>query len=528
MAGSSLSRREAYRTARRILGVEQLERRDVPTATLLPNGTLLVEGRDDPALGDTIRLEGNGTDLIVTEGGSTQTFAVAQVISIEMRGRRGDDQIDIDSVRAVIPVAVDGGDGEDLIRICPWTRDLSNTLGSPISVQGGAGADSLEVNDQSNSSSATYTLTGTTLSRLLAGLITYQGVTNLDLSPTGANSTVNIRGTAAGTKWTISDSGGTDTINIGHPNTGLDAVLGYISPFTTDRVRLNNTGGTQSVFSFSSFGGIGWGGSTHVDVFFAGRVEFTGGAGAERFVIETFVTPDVTINGGGGSDTIEADSPPIPNTVGNVWTVTGGAAGILNGRLTFTGVERLDDSGGAMIDYSAYTTSVFVNLAANTGTGFSSLIGMSAVIGSPYADILAAGAGGSILLGGGGNDWLFGASGWDLLIGGAGGDTLNGGGGDDILIGGTTAYDADPDALFDVWHDWVIWGSLTSYADRVSDLRGGTSGGHRLDATTVFINDGAVNTLTGGSGLDWFWCDAAPLGLHVDIITDRVAAEFNR
>jgi hypothetical protein len=133
-------------------------------------------------------------------------------------------------------------------------------------------------------------------------------------------------------------------------------------------------------------------------------------------------------------------------------------------------------------------------------------------------DLLTGGGGNDVLLGGDGVDALAGLGGRNLLIGGAGGDGLVGGLADDLLIAGITAHDGDETALSAVMAEWT---STRSYENRVSNLRGVTTGatfGSRLNgdnflnvdaargAVTVF-DDAAVDLLTGLAGRDWFFAD---------------------
>jgi uncharacterized protein (TIGR03118 family) len=130
-------------------------------------------------------------------------------------------------------------------------------------------------------------------------------------------------------------------------------------------------------------------------------------------------------------------------------------------------------------------------------------------------DILNGGGGNAILLGGPGNDDLVGSGRRDILIGGAGLDRLRGGSDDDLLIGGTTAHDNNIAALLQILAEWT---STDDYATRIDKLRNGTGGLPKLDTTTV-VDDGAVDTLFGNQGLDWFFT-----GLG-DQLPDRLSAE---
>jgi PKD domain/RTX calcium-binding nonapeptide repeat (4 copies) len=112
----------------------------------------------------------------------------------------------------------------------------------------------------------------------------------------------------------------------------------------------------------------------------------------------------------------------------------------------------------------------------------------------------------NVLEGGAGDDTLHAGGGRDMLVGGVGADVLHGADGDDILIGGTTDFENNLVALDAILAEW---GSAdTDYATRIAHLSG-TLGGDQngpwfLNTNTVH-DDGAVDELGGGSGLDWFF-----------------------
>jgi Ca2+-binding RTX toxin-like protein len=226
-----------------------------------------------------------------------------------------------------------------------------------------------------------------------------------------------------------------------------------------------------------------------------------------------------------------------------VENLTGGTA---NDTFKFSnrkGVTGSIDGGGGSdtLDYSLYTTAVIVDLTAGTATGVTggvanianatggagndSLTGNAAdniLIGNAGNDTLNGGNGGNdILAGGAGNDVLLGGPDRSLLLGGAGNDQLTGGGDDDLLIAGTTSYDTNTAALLAIVREWKR--TDETYTQRISNLRGTTTGGLNgsffLTATTV-KDDGLADTLTGGLGLDWFWASLA-----TDSLTDRLASE---
>jgi len=208
------------------------------------------------------------------------------------------------------------------------------------------------------------------------------------------------------------------------------------------------------------------------------------------------------LTGGTGNDHIEIQS-------------TGTLSGNLNGG-TGTGVNS--------VSYAAWATGVTVNLSSlafgNATTIAGLLNNVQMVIGSAGADTLTAQASkGTVLVGLGGNDTLNGGTRNDLLIGGAGVDTIFGNSGDDILISGSTTYDTTPISLTRLS---LEWNSTRSYADRVRNLRLIAPGPSRLNGPDYLngVVDGVVDTvfadtdpdsLTGGSGLDWFYGTAAEI-----------------
>lgn len=155
--------------------------------------------------------------------------------------------------------------------------------------------------------------------------------------------------------------------------------------------------------------------------------------------------------------------------------------------------------------------------------------GNDTAIGGSAADALNGDDGEDVLVGNAGNDTVAGGSGRDLLIGGQGADVLNGGGDDDILIGGYTSFDNDPETLDQIMAEWT---STHSYANRTANLNGTGTGGGLNGATYLkpgnassknIFDDGAVDSLTGNGGLDWFF--AATKGGGADKVFDREKGE---
>ncbi|MGL4968488.1 MAG: calcium-binding protein [Inquilinus sp.] len=118
-----------------------------------------------------------------------------------------------------------------------------------------------------------------------------------------------------------------------------------------------------------------------------------------------------TLYGGDGNDTL--------NGMDGGDRLTGGqGADVLNG-----------GNGGDTADYQTSPGAVTVDLAAGTGSGGDAegdtLIGISGVMGSDFADHLYGDAGANVLSGGGGDDVLWGGPGADLFWGSGGTDFVS-------------------------------------------------------------------------------------------------------
>jgi Ca2+-binding RTX toxin-like protein len=143
-------------------------------------------------------------------------------------------------------------------------------------------------------------------------------------------------------------------------------------------------------------------------------------------------------------------------------------------------------------------------------------------------DYLAGGLNHDVLLGGDGHDVLLGASGRDLLIGGEGSDLVVGNG-DDILIGGSTAFDANSQALLSVMDEWTSERSIGVRSQNLSGIGSGDrlngafflkAGATGEDSSATVFDDHAPDLLVGGLAEDWLF---ASLGCGDDcVVSDRL------
>ena len=255
---------------------------------------------------------------------------------------------------------------------------------------------------------------------------------------------------------------------------------------------------------------------TLVDLTHAVTLDIQGLGGDDTIQIVSLLDTitSVTVDGGDGNDTIVGPDHDA------TWHITGANQGDLAGAdvLTFTGVENITGGDGAdtflpsgdtavlngvvdggggndVLDFSARTTGVTVDLDAGTASGFGGLVGMETVIGSPAVDTLrGANTGNTWGITGadaGNVDGTLGFLGFENIVGGTGDDTflvaalgsisglIDGGAGNDTLV--FTMTDG-PDAVTVAAGLVTRNGVETSYQD-IDTLTVSTLGG--ADSVTV-------------------------------------------
>jgi Ca2+-binding RTX toxin-like protein len=525
---------------------------------------------------DSITLSNDGVNLnssrIFFSGSEAVSSSVA-FVTINAGG--GGDTVNVESIADGVAVTVNGGFGNDTVNLSPTDQFLDDLAGS-LTVNGDQGSDTVNLDDQGTTFNDSYIVSSTSVTRPFFGGLTYGTIENLTLNAESGDNTINVQSTAKGTTVTVNAGPGDDTINVGNASNSLDDI-NPLGPITVnggdghDVLNGNDQGDTDSHsygLNATQFGRSAEDPAATVAITINyGTLEglvinLSNSLNTLGIIGDAAGTP-VTVHGGTAFDNLIVATTAADTTT---WEIIGTDAGRITGSslaspVTFDGVEELlgtlgrdrfvfndgasigavvGGGGEDTLDYSAYTTPVFVNLATLSATGLrigtngdiEDAIGGSAddiLIGDGKDNVLQGGPGNDILIGGDGNDTLKGGPGRDLLIGGLGGDVLDGGTGDDILIGGFTSFDTqvtstgtthdiNVTALQAIMAEWTR--TDISYDQRVNHLRkgGGLNGSFVLNKTTVF-DDGMVNILTGGAGQDWFFKGKK------DVITDLAGNE---
>jgi hypothetical protein len=460
-----------------------------------PVGNFFVLNASLVSLPQTRFISFNQINALIINGG-TGTVAIGNTFNVQ-------------STAANTAVTIHAGGRNDTINVGNAANTLDDIHG-PLTVDGQAGTDTLNVNDQGSTTPHLYSVTSTRVIRAPGGpTIDYSNIEILNfhpgvtiLPPPGNGNTVDVESTDANTAVEV-DAGGDITVNVGNDQTGLDDLQGPVLVLAN--------GGTEDMVGLNVNDQITADGQQYSLA--QGGVTRTGAAPISYEGIQA-----VVVNGGGGGNLfdVEGVSPGTPATIntglGNN-LVRMRQHDLINDALALNGQGKSDALG-----YRAYTTDVYVNLQTGTATDIASFTGIRNLTG---------GGGNNILVGDGTQDSITGGSGRNLLISGGGTGQLTGGGAGDILIGGVTAYDQDPDSLEAILAYWA--GSTDDYATRVANLRQG-NGVPQLEAGITVFDGGAANTLTGNGdeiqgALNLFYVTEA--GTITDQQPDEVAVDID-
>jgi hypothetical protein len=492
------------------------------------------------------------------------------------QARTGDNQGAVRNIADVFSTArntstttINGGSGENDVTVAPYDSGtgvpLDNTgIQGAVFVRGG-GYGILTYYDFLDPNPQKYTLTATQIVDQGFAAVTFDATVHFAGVFTSRNggSTVNLYSSAKTTDYTGIRPEANDIINVGTPTPQggtMASLLGsYVtiyanSPSQSSTVTLDDSADTQTgrqVTFSDSQPALGWlvsGLSPSAIAFALGTgstvtvlgpsppsgvtlgdtytiqstqpgvaLSVKGGTGNDTFVLTNTapLTAAVTINGGGGSDTLQG--PDIANT----WQISGANAGTLDGNISFASIQNLIggagndtfqfQTGGSVVgsinggggtntlDYTAYVGNILVDLLLNNA----SLVGQGV---SNVANVNGS-QGNSLIVGDANTTALTGGTGRNVLIGGGGTETITGGGGFNLLIGGSTIYDSNLTALQDLQQYWDNPNATTldQLVNPLKSKKGVVVNGQllMLNSSTVH-DDNAVDRLIGGSGANWF------------------------
>jgi Ca2+-binding RTX toxin-like protein len=299
---------------------------------------------------------------------------------------------------------------------------------------------------------------------------------------------------------------GTDFVDSLDGGDGADSLVGSGGNDTLVGLGGNDTleggAGVDSLLGGTGDDSLNGGGDNDVLNGDVGDDTLAGGAGNDNL---TGLGGADLLNGGDGNDTLAG------GTENDTMNGDGGDDSLDGG----TGADEMNGGDGAdTVSYATRTAAQPVNVSldgqANDGQSgeLDNVSGtdVEIVLGGLGADTLAGNGSANTLNGGAGADSISGNGGADSLLGMAGNDTINGGEGADRIYGGT-----ENDSLFGDAGDDLIEGGAGNDS---------LSGGAGSD-TLLALGGGALDSVTGGDGIDNFWLDSNT----TEVISDYSDAE---
>ena len=522
---------------------------------------LIVNGRGGD---DDFQIDDNGASTTVNAGEGDDYFVIGAPIdehglstdaaspgvsfAATLNGDGGNDDFQVN--RNVAALFLRGGTADDSFEI-NLSLDAAgqHVVNGPVDIDGGPDHDTLTVNGTPADDTFTITAAGITGTGLN---VTYMNIEELALNGRGGRDTFNVRSTNAALPTTLDGGADDDRFNVGSeaPASGgtVDHVAGallIIGGDGVDTLNVDDTGSTGDevgTLTDHTLSGLGLG----ADGIDYSSLEFASinlGAGHDLLTILATHAGDTRVRTGRGADTVVVETTDGPTgldgeddgdtvvgpDVDNTWHVTEDNGGDVSGdypfefatfenlvggtqddRFVFSDATRVggsidgDDgaanSGIDILDYSAYTSGVTVNLT--TGTASNAPGGVTQIehlIGGSGGDSLTGDGLDNILIGNDGDDHLDGMGGADLLLGDRGSiedgshavhfDQLDAVGGDDEMHGGDGTD--------------LMWGQRGN-----DDMQGGAGDDEMVGGLGSDVMDG-------GDGDDMMLGDAGVIGGNV-------------
>jgi hypothetical protein len=317
---------------------------------------------------DTItvhNLTGDPTSVeVIVNGASVFTGPWASLAGITIAASTGNDTVNVENDAAGVPIVVNLGNGTDVVNLSPVADNLGNLMAA-VTVNGGGGADTLNVNDQATATAQSWTVASNSLTRSGAGSVSYGGISNLVVNGGGGNNTytisgtqasagttlntgagtdtVNVQGTTAALTVNVQGGGGSDVVNVGLNNNlaGIHGALTINNASSPSHVNVNDTADGASHTAIALSAGSLTGLAPAAINFGAGSVNLLAinvGNGNNTYTIaDVPASAGTTLNTGGGTDTVKVQGASNPLTVNSafgssVHAITlGSAANLLSG-----------------------------------------------------------------------------------------------------------------------------------------------------------------------------------------------------
>ena len=288
-----------------------LSRSGGPTISYSDLGTLVVNSGSNI---NTFNVTNTASDTTTTLwGGSGLDMFNISATSSDLIAHGGAyfDVFSVTSTGSGTTTTLDGDAGPDFFTIGSTASTTAGTLNSVLGniiLDGGTENNLFYIRDDNNSSTSTYAINGTTLSRSSGPSLTYSNMSLLQLYAGSGNNTINVTGTASGTLTNVYGGSGSETISV---SASLSAVNIYAG-----------------------------GGNDSITVSNSGTLDSIGGT--------------VTVDGGTGTNTLDVDDQNDGDTNSYDWSVSSivrTAVGTVTVNFSNIGTPTLEANGSSTINH---------------------------------------------------------------------------------------------------------------------------------------------------------------------------------
>jgi hypothetical protein len=271
--------------------------------------------------------------LNITLGSGGNTFTIVSTsgpTSTNLSSGPGNDNIFVQSTAGPSHTAINTGAGTNSVNVGshdasgnsePVATSSLNAISGPLDITAG-GTDTLNLDDTASTAPKTGTISASAVTGFSPAVITYAGLTALNVFLGSGGNHIAVTGTATGATTNLHDGAGANTVVVGSlaPSTGgvLDGVHGNlnITGSGADAIMLDDSGsavaktGTLSNVSLAGFsaGTIAYTGASSL-------VVNLGSAGDMLTIASTASGTPTTVNAGAGNDTITVQSDSSATTI---------------------------------------------------------------------------------------------------------------------------------------------------------------------------------------------------------------------
>ena len=348
------------------------------------------------------------TTLNISLGSGDNTLLISGTSSAAttVNGNNGADTFNVQATTGALNL--NGGNGDDTFNFGSATPDTGGTVSNiagQVTIDGGEGADVVNVDNTGDTTDNSGTLTATDLTGLGLGTgINYSAVETLKINLGSGDDTFNVQSTSAAT--TLNTGAGANVVNVGSLSPDVGGIVDNIQGALTitgngsDTLNVDDTGSEgdkTGTLTATTLTGLGMGES---GITYSGLTTLTIslGSGADTLLISSTASAATTVNGDDGADkfnvrattgalNLNGGSGNDTFNFGTLASAVGGTVNNIAGLVTVNGggdsdTVNVDDTGDTVSNTGKLTATSLTGLGLGTGIKYSAVETLKINLGS--------------------------------------------------------------------------------------------------------------------------------------------------